>query len=269
MESSSKDPEADKFYVFTYDQSVQDWPGEIDFYQTLASKVKSKDGVVLELASGTGRIAIRLAEQGVNVVGVDHSPEMILKARMKSDGLENIRWIEGDMRAFELEEKVDLVLMPGHSFQNLNSPQDQVACLKSVFDYLNPNGILVVHLDHMNIENVGWLGNLCGELGGVFEMTEKFTHPETGNQVQASRAWSYQPSTQTAIVQTAWEEKDKNRQVLNRIERSPIRLHCVFRFEMEHLLARIGFEIEDVFGDFFRNPLQDDSVNMIWIARRP
>jgi hypothetical protein len=56
---------------------------------------------------------------------------------------------------------------------------------------------------------------------------------------------------------------------VNRIEREPIRLHCVFRFEMDHLLARVGFEVEAVYGDFFRHELQDDSSGMIWVARRP
>jgi hypothetical protein len=62
---------------------------------------------------------------------------------------------------------------------------------------------------------------------------------------------------------------DTNGQVLSRVEREPIRLHCVFRFEMEHLLARVGFEIEAVYGDFFRQELQDDSPSMIWVARTP
>jgi len=44
-------------------------------------------------------------------------------------------------------------------------------------------------------------------------------------------------------------------------------LHCVFRFEMEHLLARAGFEVEALHGDFFRQELQDNSPDMIWAAR--
>jgi hypothetical protein len=41
----------------------------------------------------------------------------------------------------------------------------------------------------------------------------------------------------------------------------------VFRFEMEHLLARAGFEVEAVYGDFFRHELQDESTEMIWVVR--
>jgi ubiquinone/menaquinone biosynthesis C-methylase UbiE len=269
MEQPTGEQNPDEFYAQTYDESVPDWPGEIDFYRALAAKVKPNGGTVLEIACGTGRVAIRLAQDGVNVVGLDLSPEMIAVAIQKSAGLGNVRWVEGDMRAFQLKETFDLALIPGHAFQNLNLAQDQVACLDCVRRHLNSGGILVVHLDHMNVENVRWLGELCGEKRSVFEAAEQFQHPQTGHQTRASRAWSYEPSTQTAIVQTIWEEMDTNGQVLSRVEREPIRLHCVFRFEMEHLLARVGFEIEAVYGDFFRQELQDDSPSMIWVARTP
>lgn len=261
--------EQNEFYANTYDDSVSDWPGEIDFYQAFAAKVKSEGGAVLEVACGTGRVAIRLAQSGVNVVGLDMSSHMIGVAMKKSMGLENVRWIEGDMRSFQIDEVFDLALIPGHAFQNLNTPQDQVACLESIKHHLKPGGVLIVHLDHMNIENVCWLGGLCGDKKGVFEAAEQFQHPQTGHQVRALRAWTYEPSTQTAIVQTVWEEMDTNGQVINRVERQPIRLHCVFRLEMEHLLARVGFEVEAIYGDFFRHELQDESPSMVWVANFP
>lgn len=269
MEQSSSKQNADQFYAQTYDDSVPDWPCEIDFYRALAAKVKSHRGTVLEIACGTGRVAIRLAQDGVNVVGLDLSPQMIEVVRQKSAGSANVRWVEGDMRSFQLEETFDLALIPGHAFQNLNLPQDQVACLECIRRHLNPGGVLVVHLDHMNVENVRWLGALCGEKRGVFEAAEQFRHPQTGRQIGTSRAWTYEPSTQTAVLRTIWEEMDANGQILNRVERGPIRLHVVFRFEMEHLLARAGFEIGAVYGDFFCHELQDDSPSMIWVVTTP
>jgi SAM-dependent methyltransferase len=269
MEQSTSEQNSDEFYAQTYDDSVPDWPGEIDFYREMSARVKSTSGTVLEVACGTGRVAIRLAQDGANVVGLDLSSEMIDVARQKSIRLENIRWVEGDMRSFELKEAFDLALIPGHAFQNLNTPKDQVACLDCIKRHLHSGGVLVVHLDHMNIENVKWLGDLCGEKRGVFEAAEQFKHPDTGHQVCASRAWTYEPSTQTAIVKTVWEELNADGQVFNHIERDIIRLHCVFRFEMEHLLARVGFKIEAVYGDFFRHELQDESPGMIWVAKLP
>ena len=256
---------ADEFYAQTYDAAVPDWPGEIDFYRQMTS---SCGGAVLEVACGTGRVALRLAQDGASVLGLDLSAEMIEIARRKSQGLENMRWVLADMRDFDLGENFSLALIPGHAFQNLNTPQDQVACLECIRRHLKPGGMLVVHLDHMNGENMRWLGGLCGEQGGVFNMEEPFIHPQSGNQVVASRAWSYEPSTQGAIVQTVWEERDGGGRLIRRLVRDPIRLHCVFRFEMEHLLDRAGYTIEAVFGDFFKRPLLDDSPSMVWLAKR-
>lgn len=257
-----------QFYAETYDVSVSDWPGEIDFYHRIVDQeVKSNNGTVLEVACGTGRVAIRLAQNGVNVVGLDRSSEMLEVARQKSADLQNMRWVQGDMRSFELDETFGLVIIPGHAFQNLITPEDQVACLECIKQHLNPGGALVIHLDHMNDHNVRWLGDLCGEKGGVFKAAEQFRHPQTGRQVHTSRAWSYEPATQTAIVQTVWEEIGADGQVMNRRETGPIRLHCVFRFEMEHLLRRVGFEVEALYGDFLRQALRDESSEMIWIAR--
>ena len=65
----------------------------------------------------------------------------------------------------------------------------------------------------------------------------------------------------------AWEEIGPDGQVIDRWERAPIRLHCVFRFEMEHLLVRAGFQIEAPYDDFFRGDLQDESTEMVWVAQ--
>jgi SAM-dependent methyltransferase len=256
---------AREFYAQTYDASVCDWPGEIDFYRELAARAHRNGQAVLELACGTGRVAIRLAQGGVEVVGLDICSAMLEIARGKSAGMSNIRWVQHDMRAFDLGETFGLAVIPGHAFQNLLTASDQIECLKSIERHLSPHGTLVVHLDH---QDMGWLADLTGDKGGAFEAAEQFCHPKTGRQVRTSRAWSYEPSTQTAIAQTVWEEIDAHGKVVDRWESGPIRLHCVFRFEMEHLLALIGFKVEALYGDFFRGELTDESEEMIWMAKK-
>lgn len=249
-----------------YDVSVPDWPGEIDFYQALGRQATAQGAAVLEIACGTGRVALRLAQDGVRLTGIDLSPAMLDIARQKSAGMPNVRWLEADMRSFELGETFGLVIIPGHSFQFMLTPEDQLACLQCIRRHLAPHGLLVVHLDHMD---VGWLGDLRGEKGGVFEPQPEVEHPRTGRAVRTHRAWTYEPSTQTASVVTVTEELDARGQAVQRRERGPVAQHCVFRFEMEHLLARAGFQVEAVYGDFFRGELQDDSSEMIWVARVP
>jgi SAM-dependent methyltransferase len=250
-----------EFYAQTYDAWVPDWPGEMAFYRGLA--VAARGGPVLEIACGTGRVAARLAQEGVPVVGLDRSPEMLQVAREKTSGLGNARWVEGDMRSFELDEVFGLVIVPGHSFQHLNTPEDQLACLECIARHLRADGLLVVHLDHQDFT---WLGTLLGERGGRFEPAGEFRHPATGRQIRAFRAWSYEPATQTAVSQAMWEELGDDGQVVERLRSDPVRLHCVFRFEMEHLLARTGFETDAIYGDFARGPLLDTSSEMIWVA---
>jgi hypothetical protein len=98
------------------------------------------------------------------------------------------------------------------------------------------------------------------------EQGRTLPHPESGNPVSVSRAWTYEPSTQTASVHTIWEQRDADRNLVQRWERGPIALHCIFRFEMEHLLACAGFTFQALYGNFERAPLQNDSSEMIWVS---
>lgn len=263
-------PHAHQFYAEMYDVMMSDWPGEIDFYlESVAEELKSGKGSVLDVACGTGRIGLRLASEATSVVGLDRSPEMLAIARQKSINTDCISWVEADMRSFKLARVFDLVLIPSHSFQNLNSPDDQAACIGCIWRHLKPGGLLMVHLDHMNAENMKWLGVISGEGRGIFEEEAPFEHPVTGLLIKTSTAWSYEPATQTASKQTIWEEISKDGKPTRRWETGAIPLHCVFRFEMEQLLRRAGFNIEHVYGDFYRNELRDDSPHMIWLARKP
>jgi ubiquinone/menaquinone biosynthesis C-methylase UbiE len=211
-----------EFYAETYDTVVPDWPGEIDFYRALAGETHSKGQAVLEVACGTGRVAIRLAQDGIDVVGLDLSSAMLSVAREKSVGMSNIRWVQYDMRSFELGETFGLAIIPGHSFQNILTAGDQVATLKSIKRHLVPDGTLVIHLDHLS---VSWLGELTRDKGGVFESAGSFSHPQTGQQIRTSQAWSYEPATQTAISQKVWEAIDANGATVDRWESGPLKFH--------------------------------------------
>ena len=61
-----------------YDLAYGDYVEDIDFYENLA---RATDGPVLELGVGTGRVAIPLAQAGHDVVGVDQSASMLVRAR--------------------------------------------------------------------------------------------------------------------------------------------------------------------------------------------
>ncbi len=123
----------------------------------------------------------------------------------------------------------------------------------------------MVHLDHPEMD---WLGKLTGDQGGAFGTTDQFTHPRTGRQFRTLQAWSYEPATQTATSHRVWEELGPDGQVVDHLDRGPMRLHVVCRFEMEHLLARAGLTVTALYGDFCRQEFRDRSSEMIWVARR-
>lgn len=247
-----------------YDIAVPDWPGEIDFYRTLAFEIMERRGTILELGCGTGRVTLQLAKMGIHVTGLDLSPSMLAIASKKSQDLQNVHWVEANMQYFELGELFDLIIIPGHSFQFMLTPADQISCLLSIKRHLAPSGTLIIHINH---DDIDWLGGLSKGRGVDFELVGEYCHsPEEGS-VRERVAWRYEESTQTASAVTAWEKISKDGTINNRKESVEKRLHCFFRFEMEHLLARTGFEHISLFGDFYQNELNNTSPDMIWVAR--
>jgi ubiquinone/menaquinone biosynthesis C-methylase UbiE len=255
---------AEQLYAELYDAFVPDWDGELDFYRQFAYEVLDRGQPVLEAACGTGRVTIRLARDGVDIVGVDLDEEMLNMARSKSSDLSNIRWVQGDMRSLGLGETFGLIIVPGHSFQFMCTPEDQVKALEVFRRHLTPDGTLIIHI---NRDDVGWLGDLVGSSGGKYEPVRESRHPQTNCLMRKSNAWAYEQSTQTATVVTRWEEIGDDGTVLNTWEQQPRALHCVFPFEMEHLLARTGFINHIFYGDFFRSPLSENNSDMVCVAR--
>lgn len=245
-----------------YDQSVTDWPGELDFYLELCAPLQRSGGSVLEVACGTGRIALRLAQSGLPLTGVDLSPEMLAVARRKSGQAGNPRWLLGDMRSFDLGEIFERILIPGHSFQHMNSPADQLACLENLRRHLAAGGLLVVHLDH---QDYAWLAGLPPPGDENFQPAGERRHPTSGRPLLVEHAWSLSPQTQTAWISARYSELDPQGQVLQRWERGPLPLHVLFRFEMEHLLRRAALRVEALYGSFTRTPLSAGSSEMIWL----
>jgi len=198
------------------------------------------------------------------VTGIDRSTAMLDVARGKSATMPNVRWVQADMRSFDLGTAFGLVIIPGHSFQHMLTPGDQMACLACIRRHLTAGGVLVVHLDH---QDLSWLGELCTGRESAPMPTQELTHPRTGRRIRTRRAWSYERSTQTASLTTVWEEIGADGTVVVRWRRGPVPLHCVFRFEMEHLPARTGFEVTALYGDFLGEALTDGSAEMVWVAK--
>jgi ubiquinone/menaquinone biosynthesis C-methylase UbiE len=118
---------------------------DVPFYLELANEAAAAGQSVLDLACGTGRVALPIAEAGVRVTGIDASPAMLEVARQKRAGADNPTWIEGDMTSFELDQRFGLVIIPFRSFLHLLTVEDQKACLQTIHRHLLPGGRLALN----------------------------------------------------------------------------------------------------------------------------
>jgi SAM-dependent methyltransferase len=99
---------------------------------------------VLELACGTGQLAVPIAGSGVEMVGLDRSAAMLTTARMRAElaGV-SCHFVEGDMRGFEMDRRFGFIFIARNSLLHLSSAEDIVATFAAVRRHLAPGGVFV------------------------------------------------------------------------------------------------------------------------------
>ena len=124
-----------------YDEETADMPVEpvLDFLEPLARRG------ALELAIGTGRIALPLAQRGIRVAGIDLSPDMVSELRKKPGGAE-IPVAIGDYATASVEGKFSLAYTVFNSINNLTTQDAQVACFENAAAHLGRGGCFVVEV---------------------------------------------------------------------------------------------------------------------------
>lgn len=247
-----------------YDAAVPDWEGEIDLYRNLARQDVGNSQSILEVACGTGRVAIKLAEAGFHVVGIDLSDDMLDIARRKSTSLSNVSWAKADMRSFHLDQQFAMALLPAYSFQLLLTEDDQEACLRSISKHLLAGARLILHLEQHDPD---WLASLPVGDYTPFETSGETSHPHTGDLIRVSYAWSRSPATQSVAVRIRYETIDPSGVVTRRAEREPLRMACTSSEQLESLLVRSRFEIEEYRSDFICDSFDSTSDEMIVVLR--
>jgi ubiquinone/menaquinone biosynthesis C-methylase UbiE len=231
---------------------------DIPFYVGLAKEAHAAGQSVLELACGTGRVTLPIAEAGVSVTGLDGSPAMLEVARGKSAGLGNPRWVEGDMRSFALEDPFGLVIIPFRSFLHLLTVADQKACLQRIHAHLIEGGRLALNFFNPNLAMMAsWL-NKEPKLRRLVE--------RQGNRERWESLY-YSTAGQTLDYETRDDRLSDNNATVSRVYRN-LHVRYVYRYEMEHLLALCGFEVEALCGWFDGRAFDDDSSEMVWTARK-
>ena len=103
------------------------------------------EGRALELAIGTGRVAVPLAERGVPVSGIELSPAMLAQLRAKP-GAADIEAVEGDMTSTRVDGEFGLVYLVYNTITNLTSQDQQVACFENAARHLAPGGCFLIEV---------------------------------------------------------------------------------------------------------------------------
>jgi SAM-dependent methyltransferase len=218
-----------------YDAWSADMTEDVAFYVGLA-RVAAREPIV-ELAVGSGRVAIPIARAtGKRVLGIDSSPAMLELARGRSTGLP-LELRLGDMREWELDEPVDLVVCPFRALLHMPTWRDKRRVFERAAAALAPGGRFAFNAFAFNHA-------IAARLDGTTQVQNGITH-----------SLRYVPSD--------------NRIDIVREDGAAISLWWATRSEWDGLVETAGLETEAVYGWFDKRPLDDDSQELVWIARKP
>jgi SAM-dependent methyltransferase len=218
-----------------YDRLYPGGPSAIRPWLELAQRYGDP---VLEMMSGTGFIAIPLAQAGHEVTGLELAEPMLLEAERKARaaGVE-ITWVRGDARAFDLGRQFKLILLPSNSICHLLTREDLEACLASVARHLRPDGRLALTVFVPSLPLLQQTADEELEFGS-------YADPDSGEQVVlTSRSW-YDADTQI-----------KHNQLSRRVGNGPtepdgeLAMRIYFPQELDALLWYNGFAIEHKYGE--------------------
>ena len=213
----------------------------IDFLADLTG-----DGRALELAIGTGRVAVPLAERGVPVAGIELSGPMVEQLRTKVDEA-TIPVVLGDMATARAPGEYALVYLVFNTISNLLSQAEQVACFRNAARHLSPGGRFVIEL---------WVPELRKLPPG-----------------QQATVWHYEPGyigldTYDVLDQRVVSHHfrfDDSKQA--KLFRSPHRY--IWPAELDLMAQLAGFELEARHADWDGSEFTADSRSHVSVYRLP
>jgi SAM-dependent methyltransferase len=225
----------DERFADCYDEWSADMTEDVAFYVELA---RETDGRLVELAVGSGRVAIPVAQAaGRTVLGIDTSPAMLAEARERAaaSGVElDLR--EGDMRELELEEPAGLVYCPYRGLLHLSTWDDRRRTFERVAAALLPGGRFAWNafaFDHA----------IAARLDGHHQeepVGHSLSYAVGDNRIDITLDGGGTSSLW-------WATKN----------------------EWLGLIEVSGLEIEALYGGFGRELFTEDSREYVWVARRP
>jgi SAM-dependent methyltransferase len=226
-------------------------------YAVIDQWADSLGGPLLDLACGTGRMALRMAAQGYPVTGVDIIPEMIAHARHKAAQRNiSVEWVVADARTFQLGQQFPFIYMLMNAFQFLPARADHEALFARVCEHLLPEGYFLFETRNPSPRNLLEVRHPEGQ---------QYTTPDGGQLVTTEQQY-YDPLTQIQHYTRWLKFSHPNGQQEEKTQR--VSLRYVYPQEMEALLHYNGLKIHTCYGDWGQNPLTADSPAMIYVCQR-
>jgi len=223
-----------------YDPWSRSVTEDVSFYVEEAKRAGSP---VVELAVGTGRIAIPTAAAGIRVIGVDSSPAMLEVCRERAElaGVASRLDLRlGDLLEPPVEERVELVTCPFRSYLHLLDDEERLRALGAARELLVPGGRLVFDVFAPGADDIEEThGRWLEREPGIFERADWDTGART-------LTLSVRGDSGATTFTLAWLSPD----------------------EWRVLLERAGFQVIGFFGWFDRRPYRGGE-DTVWIARRP
>jgi SAM-dependent methyltransferase len=237
---------------------------DVDFYVEAA---KEASGPVLEIGCGTGRVLIPTARAGAEIVGLDLSPHMLEICRRRIEAepaavLAKVHLVQADMRDFRLSREFQLATIPFRPFQHLTTVGDQISCLESIHRHLAEGGLLIFDLFSPSLDAL-----VNGPVGEESNEEPPFTAPDGRRVIRRHKTVARDYFNQVVHLELIYYVTHPD----GRSERliHPFAMRYLFRFEAEHLLTRVGFEVEHVFAGFDKSPYGSQYPGeLIFVARK-
>jgi ubiquinone/menaquinone biosynthesis C-methylase UbiE len=259
--------ETDELHVFRQPDfaRLHDWASalrqeDVPFYSALAAE---HGGPVLDVACATGRLALPLARQGLEVLGLvcTHTMLELVRAKVEAEPADvraRLSFVQAGVEDFELDRQFPTVLMPDSAVFELHGRFSLSQCFRHLYRHTEPGGVAVV--DAVSPEVMAEL-----EVGRRVEVAEG-VNPATGLLTRLSRrvtnmSWD----TQMVSEEQRFVEVDGGEEREFEFSRE---CRWLGKDEGVELLGHVGFPEVEVFGDYEGGPFEQDCPRLVLIAHR-
>lgn len=230
-----------------YDAEYVHIRGDIPYYVAVA---KTVGGALLELACGTGRLTIPMAQAGPKVVGVDAAPAMLAQARAKCTELApperaRLSFRAGDMRSVRLGRRFDGVVLAFNTIMHMLTDDDLLAALCTARDHLARDGRFFLDL-HTPLPDL-----LDRDPDARYD-PQQMVDPRTGHRYIVTENNRYDARRQINTMRFYYQRVDERGEAVGAERHTEVQLRVLFPREVDHWMDLAGFRIIEDWDDFER-----------------